>query len=76
MVHYRIDDRHNNAHNCWLEVGSPAKPCPVQMDELRAAAELALLEPVRFHDVKEGRLELEFPLPRYAVSLIEVRPWP
>jgi hypothetical protein len=40
---------------------------------LKAAAELELLEPIRFYDVHNGKVELNFNLPRYGVSLIEVR---
>jgi xylan 1,4-beta-xylosidase len=73
IVHYRIDDTHSNAYTRWLEFNSPQKPTPDMLARLKAAAELELLEPVRFCDVRNGKVELNFNLPRYAVSLIEVR---
>jgi xylan 1,4-beta-xylosidase len=73
LVHYRIDDTHSNAYTRWLELNSPRKPGPDVLARLKAAAELELLEPVRFCDVRNGKVELNFSLPRYAVSLVEIR---
>jgi len=73
VVHYRIDDSHSNAHTRWVRKGSPQNPTPDVLAELRDAAELQLLEPIRFTDVRDGNVELNFALPRYAVSLIELR---
>lgn len=57
-------------------IGRPPDPGPEALAELREAARLQLLEPIRFHDVRERALRLEFDLPRYGVSLVEVRWWP
>ncbi len=73
IVHYRIDDTHSNAYTRWQELNSPQKPTPDMLARLKAAAELELLEPIRFYDVRNGKVELDFTLPRYGVSLIEVR---
>jgi xylan 1,4-beta-xylosidase len=73
IIHYRIDDTHSNAYTRWLELNSPRKPEPDVLAGLKAAAELELLEPVRFCDVRNGKVELNFSLPRYAVSLVEIR---
>ncbi len=73
IIHYRVDDTHSNAYTCWLELNSPRKPEPDVLARLKAAAELELLEPVRFCDVRNGKVELNFSLPRYAVSLVEIR---
>ncbi len=73
LVHYRIDDTHSNAYIRWLELNSPQKPEPDVLARLKAAAELELLEPVRFCDVRNGKVELNFSLPTYAVSLVEIR---
>jgi xylan 1,4-beta-xylosidase len=72
IVHYRIDDTHSNAYTRWLEMNSPQKPTPDMLSRLKAAAELELLEPVRFCDVRNGKVELNFSLPRYGVSLVEI----
>jgi xylan 1,4-beta-xylosidase len=84
IVHYRIDDTHSNAFTRWLELGSPQNPTPDMLARLRAAGDpstglgtgLELLEPVRYRDVCDGKVESTFSLPRYAVSLIEIRCWP
>jgi xylan 1,4-beta-xylosidase len=73
IVHYRIDDTHSNAYTRWLKLNSPQKPAPDVLARLKAAAELGLLGPVRFCDVRNGKVELNFSLPRYGVSLVEVR---
>jgi xylan 1,4-beta-xylosidase len=73
VVHYRIDDSHSNAYTRWLRLGSPQNPTPEVLAELHEAAELELLEPIRFADVRGGEVELNFTLPRYAVSLVELR---
>jgi xylan 1,4-beta-xylosidase len=76
ITHYRIDDNHSNAYTRWLELNSPQKPSLNTLARLQAAGELELLEPVRFRDVRKGNVKLNFSLPRYGVSLIEIRWWP
>jgi xylan 1,4-beta-xylosidase len=73
ISHYRIDDNHSNAYTQWLTLNSPQKPAPETLARLQAAGELELLEPVRFCDVHNGNVKLNFRLPRYGVSLIEIR---
>ncbi len=73
VTHYRIDGTHSNAYTRWLSLNSPQQPTPAVLAELRAAAELELLEPIRFSDVADGQLQLDFELPRHGVSLIELR---
>jgi xylan 1,4-beta-xylosidase len=73
--HYRIDDTHSNAYTLWLKLNSPQKPEPDVLARLKAAVELELLESARFCDVRDGKVELNFSLPRYGVSLVEVRWW-
>jgi len=81
IVHYRIDDTHSNAYTRWLELSSPQNPTPDMLAQLRAAGDpstglgtgLELLEPIRYYDVHDGKVESTFSLPRYAVSLIEIK---
>jgi len=73
MAHYRIDDSHSNAYTRWLEMGSPQKPTGAQTAELEQSAELGLLSPELECDVTNGRLVLDFELPRHGVSLVEIR---
>jgi xylan 1,4-beta-xylosidase len=73
ITHYRIDGDNSNAYTQWLEFNSPQTPAPDTLARLHAAAELEFLEPVRFCDVHNGKVKLNFNLPRYGVSLIEIR---
>jgi len=70
--HWRIDDNHSNAHTKWLALGSPQQPSSTQTQELRCAMELRELEPEREAAVKDGVVEIDFQLPRYGVSLVEI----
>ena len=63
-AHYRIDGNHSNAYTQWLEFNSPQTPAPDTLARLHAAGELELLEPVRFCDVRNGNVKLNFSLPR------------
>jgi len=76
LTHYRIDDTHSNAYTRWIELGSPQKPTADILAKLLTSSKLELLEPVRFYDVRNGKVELNLSLPRYAVSLVELRWWP
>jgi len=73
ITHYRVDDNHSNAYTQWLELNSPQNLTSETLARLQAAGELELLEPVRFCDVRNGKVSLNFSLPRYGVSLIEIR---
>ncbi len=73
VIHYRIDENHSNAFTRWLSMGSPKTPSQAQLSELYAAAELELLDSITYLDVRNGKLRLDFDLPRHGVSLIEIR---
>ncbi len=75
LRHWRIDARHSNAYTAWQEMGSPQNPTPRQIEALKQASELTLLKPVRVVDVAKQRIELDFDLPRHAVSLVKLD-WP
>jgi xylan 1,4-beta-xylosidase len=70
--HYRIDQGHSNAYTLWKKMGSPPQPTPEQYAQLESAGQLALLTSPEWVRSKDGKLELSFPLPRHAVSLIQV----
>ena len=70
LTHYRIDESHGNAFAAWQRMGSPIAPDKAAYDSLRAAGELAMLEPATAPDVAGGKLRLTFRLPRQAVSLL------
>ena len=70
--HYRVDGQHSNAHAAFLAMGSPQPPTWAQYSELEAASRLACLsEPARLVS-DDGTLQLDFSLPRHAVSLISL----
>ena len=70
--HYRIDDEHSNAYTVWQRMGSPRAPTPEQYARLEAAGQLQLLGSPEWRQPKDGKLVLEFALPRHGVSLIRL----
>jgi xylan 1,4-beta-xylosidase len=70
--HYRIDSDHSNSYTVWKAMGSPEKPTPEQQERLEATGQLELLDSPRWKTVEEGRVSLQFSLPRQAVSLVQV----
>jgi xylan 1,4-beta-xylosidase len=72
VLHYRIDDTHSNSFMQWIRLGAPQQPTPEMIADINAAAQLQLLEPARLYDINRGQLLLDFSLPRYGVSLVEI----
>jgi xylan 1,4-beta-xylosidase len=72
LRHYRIDQSHSNAYSLWKQLGSPQTPTPEQYAALEAAGQLQLLESPRWIRTAGGAAEVEFSLPRQAVSLVQV----
>ncbi len=72
MAHYRIDAEHSNAYEVWKTLGSPQHPTAVQYRELEQAGQLQLLEPARRVAAPNGRVVVNFALPRQGVSLVKL----
>jgi xylan 1,4-beta-xylosidase len=72
VQHYRIDDDHSNAYTLWKQMGSPQQPAKEQYAKLEAAGQLQLLTSPAWQQPKDGRLALDFDLPRQAVSLLRL----
>ena len=72
LRHYRIDSGHSNAFATWKRMGSPQMPTPKQYAELEAAGQLALLESPNWLRSAGGAVDINFELPREAVSLLEL----
>jgi xylan 1,4-beta-xylosidase len=72
ITHYRIDHTRSNAYTEWLSLGGPKAPTAEQLEEMARAGELATLGSPVYRDIRNGRIELEFELPRHGVSLIEI----
>ena len=70
LTHYRIDAGHGNSCAAWLKMGSPLPLSDKQYSELEKAGQFTELEPQKNLRVKDGKLDLNFPLPRQGVSLL------
>jgi xylan 1,4-beta-xylosidase len=70
--HYRIDAAHSNAYELWKRLGGPQNPAAEQYAALERAGQLEEFDSPRYLDLRDGKLDLAFPLPRQAVSLIHV----
>jgi len=71
LRHYRVDEMHSNAWTAWKKMGSPQSPSPGQYAALEASGQLELLDSPRWIET-DGRLTLEFDLPRQGVSLVQL----
>ena len=72
LQHFRVDPDHSNSYEAWKKMGSPQKPTPAQYAELERAGQLETLESPRWVSTVDGRLQLEFSLPRHGVSLLRL----
>ena len=70
VQHYRIDGEHSNAWAAWQAMGSPHEPNEAQYRELVNAGHLAQLSAPDEVAVADGRVGLDFTLPRQGVSLL------
>ena len=77
LSHLRVDEAHGDAYTVWLSQGMPASPSPAQLTALRSAMAPAPLAPDQTLAVAaDGSVTVDFPLPRFAVSLLTLRPPP
>lgn len=72
VTHYRIDDTHSNAYAVWKAMGSPQKPSPEQLAELKSKDGLQLLEAPYWVTPKSGGIAIDADMPRHSVSLIQL----
>jgi xylan 1,4-beta-xylosidase len=70
LHHYRIDHAHSNSFTAWQEMGSPQNPTPEQIEILREAGELELLESPVWLRTTNDTASVEFVLPWQGVSLL------
>lgn len=76
LVHYRIDDEHNNPYAAWEEAGAPEVPGEALLAQMRRRQELQPLEEPRELHSEGGAIKLNFELPLHAVSLLILLPRP
>jgi xylan 1,4-beta-xylosidase len=72
---FRIDDEHSNAFTAWKAMNAPLPITAAQAAALQQAGQLAELEPAKIRSVDDGKLALDFSLPRDGVSLFVLN-WP
>jgi xylan 1,4-beta-xylosidase len=70
--HYRVDQQHSNSYEAWKAMGSPQKPSAEQYKQLERAGQLEMLGSPQWRDVSDGKVELQFQLPRQGVSLLRL----
>ena len=70
LTQYIIDADHSNSYEAWLKMGSPLPLSDKQYAELEKAGQLTELEPQKNLHMKNRKLDLNFALPRQAVSLL------
>ena len=71
--HFRIDRVHSNAFTTWKEMGSPESLSSEQRERLERDGQLQLLDSPRSVPVENGKMHLQFALPRQGISLVRVR---
>lgn len=72
VEHFRVDDDHSNAYTAWKRMGSPQQPSAEQYAHMEAAARLETVESPEWRTAADGKLALQFDLPRHSVSLLRV----
>ena len=75
LTEYSVDETHGNSWTAWKAMGSPQHPTPEQVAKLQAAGQLELLGSPKWVEVLHGTVELQTPLPRPGVNLVELS-WP
>jgi xylan 1,4-beta-xylosidase len=72
LEHFRVDQQHSNSYEAWKKMGSPQEPSPEQYRDLERAGQLESMESPRWVTSQEGRVVVEFSLPRHGVSLLRL----
>ncbi|MBQ5416726.1 MAG: beta-xylosidase, partial [Bacteroidales bacterium] len=69
---YRIDNEYSNSYEAWKAMGSPQDPTPEQYRALEQSGQLQMNASPAFRNVSDGRLDVDFVLPRQGVALIRL----
>jgi xylan 1,4-beta-xylosidase len=73
IQHYRVDGDWSNSYSLWKQMGSPQSPSTTQYTRLEAAGHLQLFTSPEWLMIREnGTVKLDFTLPRYGVSCIQL----
>ncbi|MBE0695398.1 MAG: hypothetical protein IH586_00585, partial [Anaerolineaceae bacterium] len=76
LIHYRIDEEHNNPYAAWEAAGAPDFPGEELLTQMHRLQEAQLLEEPDEIFAPERLINLEFDLPLHAVSLLLLLPRP
>jgi xylan 1,4-beta-xylosidase len=74
VSHLRVDQEHGDAYTAWVARGMPAQPSAADLAALQQAMTPALFTPDRTIRVAQGAVVVDFPLPRFGVSLLTLVP--
>jgi xylan 1,4-beta-xylosidase len=72
LEHFRVDANHSNAFAAWKEMGSPPSPSESEYQRLSSASGLQLLQSPDWITIEKGRAQVQFTLPREALSLLRL----
>jgi len=75
LEHFRVDSDHSNSFAAWNRMGSPQAPTTEQLEKLQSAGQLHLLDSPSWIPIEKGAADLNFAMPRQAVSLLRLH-WP
>jgi xylan 1,4-beta-xylosidase len=75
LTQYRVDANHSNSYEAWKRLGSPDPIPPELYAQLEKAGKLAQVGAAGKIQIKDGKADINFNLPRQGVALFAVE-WP
>jgi len=72
LEHFRVDSDHSNAFTAWKEMGSPQSLSESAYKRLESAGQLQLLNSPAWVEMQQGKVQLQFMLPRQSLSLVRL----
>jgi xylan 1,4-beta-xylosidase len=72
LEHLRVDSNHSNAFAAWKEMGSPQSLSESAYKRLEGAGQLQLLDSPAWVEMQQGKVQLQFVLPRQSLSLVRL----
>lgn len=73
LTQYRVDAGHSDSYEVWKRMGSPQPLTHSQRAQLEKAGQLAQLGKPERLSVKDGKIVIQFTLPRQGVSLFLIK---
>jgi len=72
LEHFRVDADHSNAFSAWKEMGSPQSLSESAYKRLESAGQLQLMDSPAWIEMQQGKVHLQFMLPRQGLSLVRL----